>query len=240
MQTERLLTAEKATPRPRWPMRCIAAAALIGVGGTLLAGTGSLPPIHPRHTGNCPGSAAAYELSHDFFGGGGGSFFDEAQWQYFTLPDPTGGPTSYLSHADALESGLLEEGDGWAVLRGGTRDASDASNPLRRSVRIHSRDAWDGREQAFLLEVGYTHVPHGCGVWPALWMYCDGSDLADAADGRCGPWPQNGEIDLLEFANEFFSKTRCAACLVARLARTCVRPSLPSAGPPITQTFGHR
>ena len=81
---------------------------------------------------------------------------------------------------------------------------------------------------------------HGCGVWPALWMYCDGSDLADAADGRCGPWPQNGEIDLLEFANEFFSKTRCAACLVARLARTCVRPSLPSAGPPITQTFGHR
>ena len=33
--------------------------------------------------------------------------------------DPTGGPTQYVDHATALANGMLEEGDGWAVMRAG-------------------------------------------------------------------------------------------------------------------------
>mmetsp|Transcript_4913 Transcript_4913/g.14894 ORF Transcript_4913/g.14894 Transcript_4913/m.14894 type:complete len:431 (+) Transcript_4913:310-1602(+) len=204
METHRLLSPP-ATAGPDRPLVWLAASCCLVFGGWCwLAGTLALPPARTAPPPHCPGSAASYALAHDFFGGDG--FFDERQWLFFTAPDPTGGPTQYLSRADALGGGLIEQGEGWAVLRAGPRETRPEfpEHPRRQSVRIHSRRAW----QHMLIAVSYSHVPHGCGVWPALWLYCDGAEVAHARDAdRCGPWPENGEIDLLEFSNEFFSKT---------------------------------
>jgi len=200
METSQL----KAAAPPRRPLAWLAATAcLVLAAWCVLAGTLSIPGTYKEGVYTCPGSAASYVLTRDFFAGG---FFNQDQWHYFTRPDPTGGPTQYLSHDDAMDAGLIEEGDGWAVIRAGRREQPplNPDHPRRQSVRVHSRQAW----QHMLIAVSYSHVPHGCGVWPALWLYCDGADVPDAANAeRCGPWPENGEVDLLEFANEFFSKT---------------------------------
>lgn len=36
-----------------------------------------------------------------------------------------------------------------------------------------------------------ARLPHGRGVWPAIWML--------PSEWRYGPWPQSGEIDIMEF-----------------------------------------
>lgn len=204
METTRLLGRASAKASDRRPLTwLIATLCLVFAAWCFLAGTLVLPRTHKEGTYTCPGSALAYELAHDFFAS---DFFSEDQWYYFTHADPTGGPTQYLSHDDALGAGLLRHGDGWAVLQAGRREdpPQQSESPRRQSVRLHSRQAWEH----MLIAVSYSHVPHGCGVWPALWLYCDGADVGGQTGAdRCGPWPENGEIDLLEFANEFFAKT---------------------------------
>uniref|UniRef100_A0A7S2KIT3 GH16 domain-containing protein n=1 Tax=Zooxanthella nutricula TaxID=1333877 RepID=A0A7S2KIT3_9DINO len=41
----------------------------------------------------------------------------------------------------------------------------------------------------------YSHVPYGCGTWPAFFTL-----------GR-GPWPDAGEVDILEYVNNDVSKS---------------------------------
>ena len=135
-------------------------------------------PLNPPG-GVCPGSASAYRLDQAWVGGS--DFFDPDSWSFWHgTADPTGGPTQYVDHATALANGMLEEGDGWAVMRAGrpVRPAKSDLVPasfqavegpqMRQSVRITSRRSW----RHFLLEVKYTHMPYGCGLWPAVWFWC--------------------------------------------------------------------
>ncbi len=55
----------------------------------------------------------------------------------------------------------------------------------RDSIRIHSLKTYNSG--LFILDV--DHVPTGCSTWPAFWM--NGPD----------PWPQNGEVDIMESVN---------------------------------------
>ena len=77
-------------------------------------------PLNPPG-GVCPGSASAYRLDEAWVGGSAErSFFDPDTWSFWHgTADPTGGPTQYVDHATALANGMLEEGDGWAVMRAG-------------------------------------------------------------------------------------------------------------------------
>lgn len=201
-----------------------------GVGFGITLGIGSLPEA----PGRCPGSNRAYVLDEAWVGGSG-TFFSSDSWTYMhDEVDPTGGPTQYVDFDTARRAGLIEEGDGWAVMRAGkpvdcnSDDCSMSNVPgawqntegphLRQSVRITSRKSW----RHFLLSVQYTHLPHGCGLWPALWFWC--ADVEPPAGGgapRCPPWPAGGEFDLLEYSNYFSSKTSLhlgedARCLLDR------------------------
>jgi hypothetical protein len=53
----------------------------------------------------------------------------------------------------------------------------------RDSVRISSNTAYD--DALFVLDI--AHMPAGCATWPAFWTL-----------SQAGPWPQGGEIDIIE------------------------------------------
>jgi len=165
----------------------------------------------------CPGSAAAYRLDEAWVGGSDRSFFDPDSWNFWhDTADPTGGPTQYVDHDTATANGLIEEGDGWAVIRAGRPVRPDSSDlvpssfqgvegpQMRQSVRMTSKRSW----RRFLLSVRYTHLPYGCGLWPAVWFWC--ADVEPGPDGqpaRCPAWPAGGELDVLEYSNQFYTKS---------------------------------
>ncbi len=70
--------------------------------------------------------------------------------------------------------------------------AGDEHGPDRyTSARLHTPpgDAWQyGRI------VARIQLPHGKGIWPAFWML--GANIDE--NGGDTPWPQSGEIDILE------------------------------------------
>jgi hypothetical protein len=53
----------------------------------------------------------------------------------------------------------------------------------RDSVRIISNQAYGDS----LVRLELTHMPEGCATWPAFWTL-----------SPVGPWPQGGEIDIIE------------------------------------------
>ncbi|RVX67642.1 hypothetical protein B0A52_08171 [Exophiala mesophila] len=57
----------------------------------------------------------------------------------------------------------------------------------RPSLRLESKETFN--QGLFVADI--YHMPGGCGVWPAFWML-----------GTDGPWPDAGEIDILEGIND--------------------------------------
>jgi len=91
----------------------------------------------------------------------GNSFFDG--WTFWNDADPTHGTVNFLDYQDALDGGLLQFNDGQpAVMRVGTQD--NVGN--RDSVRI--QDTYTFNINTLLL-MDASHMPTGCGVWPAWW-----------------------------------------------------------------------
>ena len=43
-----------------------------------------------------------------------------------------------------------------------------------------------------------TKLPHGQGIWPAIWML--------PTDDRYGSWASNGEIDIMEYKGQEIKK----------------------------------
>ena len=56
----------------------------------------------------------------------------------------------------------------------------------RDSIRINSKEAF--LDSIIVLDI--KHMPVGCGTWPAFWTL-----------SQAGPWPQGGEIDIIEGGN---------------------------------------
>ena len=65
--------------------------------------------------------------------------------------------------------------DDWSIVSPSARG--------RDSIRISSREAYD--EALFVLDI--EHMPTGCSTWPAFWTL-----------SKAGPWPNGGEIDVIE------------------------------------------
>jgi hypothetical protein len=65
--------------------------------------------------------------------------------------------------------------DNWSIV--------DSSARGRDSVRISSTTSYD--DALFVLDI--AHMPAGCATWPAFWTL-----------SKDGPWPQGGEIDIIE------------------------------------------
>ncbi|CAE8739491.1 unnamed protein product [Polarella glacialis] len=124
----------------------------------------------------------------------GSSFFDDFT---FMTVDETHGAHRYLTKEEALKTGVVETSEEHGtILRVGDVEHSTAPNaPFKRqSVMLHSNHAWKPSE-GMLVVMKYNHVPYGAGVWPAFWLM--NSDIL---------WPQGGEFDILEYANDEVSK----------------------------------
>ncbi|KAG6026895.1 hypothetical protein E4U19_002351 [Claviceps sp. Clav32 group G5] len=108
-------------------------------------------------------------------------------FNWFDAPDPSHGFVSYQSRPNAEAQGLYSVDESTGVVRLGV----DHTNVLplsggRPSIRLESKEAYTHG----LFVADFLHMPPSqCGLWPAFWSY--------------GPeWPNDGEIDLIEGAND--------------------------------------
>ncbi|KAL4249522.1 Glycosyl Hydrolase Family 16 [Abortiporus biennis] len=90
----------------------------------------------------------------------------------------------------AMQQNLSYVGDSEGstfVMRADSTKFVAADERGRRSVRISSRNAYD--ESLIILDL--QHMPEGCTTWPAFWTI-----------SQQGPWPEGGEIDIIEGVNK--------------------------------------
>ncbi|WDK11674.1 mixed-linked glucanase [Colletotrichum graminicola] len=124
----------------------------------------------------------AYSLSHSYFGA---NFISD--FNFINYDDPSNGFVRYQSQPDALAKGLYSINPNTkAVTLGVDNTNVYGLDEGRPSLRLESK-----RQYNHGLFIGdFAHMPPSvCGLWPAFWMY--GTD-----------WPVDGEIDIIEGANQ--------------------------------------
>eukprot|EP00439_Symbiodinium_sp_Y106_P058177 s144_g8.t1 len=115
----------------------------------------------------------------------------------FVTQDDTHGAHKYLNFHDAVRHGVIGATNHGSVFMkiGGIEPTGEWIAPYKRhSVMIHSNYAWHPQD-GFLVVMKYNHVPWGPSIWPAFWLM--NSDKV---------WPDGGEFDIMEFANDEASK----------------------------------
>ena len=80
-------------------------------------------------------------------------------------------------------TGTFSADDSTFVMRADDWSIVDPSARGRDSVRISSQTAYG--DSVIVLDL--AHMPSGCGTWPAFWTL-----------SQAGPWPNGGEIDIIE------------------------------------------
>ncbi|KAH9985818.1 glycoside hydrolase family 16 protein [Russula compacta] len=116
-------------------------------------------------------------IGNDFFQG----------WNWETEDDPTHGRVNYLSQADAISGNLTYvTDDNTFVMRADDVSIVSPSARGRNSNRISSQNAYN--DTVIVLDL--AHMPQGCSTWPAFWTL-----------SQAGPWPNGGEIDIIEGVN---------------------------------------
>jgi hypothetical protein len=119
----------------------------------------------------------------------GPSFLTE--FTHETIDDPTHGRVDYVDQATALANNLTFTTPDTIIMRADNKKVVDPAARGRQSVRIKSNKAY--LEHAVVLDV--RHMPQGCSTWPSAWE-------VDEAK-----WPANGEIDIIEGANDITPNT---------------------------------
>jgi hypothetical protein len=119
------------------------------------------------------------------------NFFDAFNFE--TFDDPTHGFVDYVDSSTGWNEGLIKYVDGKVYIGVDHTNVVDYSSRGRKSIRLSSKTQVNGRN---LVVIDLEHMPTtlgsaapaGCATWPAFWT-C-GSD-----------WPNNGEIDIIEYVN---------------------------------------
>ncbi|KAF8264590.1 concanavalin A-like lectin/glucanase domain-containing protein [Lactarius quietus] len=125
---------------------------------------------------------ADFYLKDEWIGDG---FFQGWNWE--TIDDPTHGRVNYVDQSDAKMKNLTYADGEKFVMRADDVSFVPSSARGRDSIRISTLDAY--RDAVFVLDL--AHMPTGCGTWPAFWTL-----------SKTGPWPNGGEIDIIEGVNE--------------------------------------
>jgi hypothetical protein len=128
----------------------------------------------------------------------GHDFFQKFRWE--TVDDPTHGRVNYVDQPTARERNYsygeliifcsfsmvlspLPANDGKFIMSPNSKDIVPPDARGRDSVRITSLKTYD----EFIVTIDLQHMPEGCSTWPAFWTY-----------SRAGPWPNGGEVDIVE------------------------------------------
>ncbi|KAL6305235.1 concanavalin A-like lectin/glucanase domain-containing protein [Sparassis latifolia] len=114
----------------------------------------------------------------------GRDFFDSWTWE--TMDDPTNGRVNYVDQNTAVSSNLSFATDSKFIMRADDQNVVAPSARGRDSIRIISNNAYSDSVTVLDLQ----HMPEGCSTWPAFWSL-----------SQAGPWPQGGEIDIVEGVN---------------------------------------
>lgn len=106
-----------------------------------------------------------------------------SEFAHFTGPDPTQGFVDYVDHHTGISQGLLRVDPHGSIYLGVDHE-NVVTGVGRASLRLTSKKPYN--HGLFIADI--SHMPGGCGVWPAFWMF--------------GPnWPKSGEIDIIEGVN---------------------------------------
>jgi beta-glucanase (GH16 family) len=111
---------------------------------------------------------------------------DASKWMYETGRGPNGdgwGNAELQAYTDEPENVVVEDG----VLK---ITALRSGNTFT-SARITTKGLF---EQAYGKFEARIKMPYGPGIWPAFWML--------GADIDTNPWPQCGEIDIMEYRGQ--------------------------------------
>jgi len=129
-------------------------------------------------------ASAWYYLENEWIGN---AFFN-GDWTWETENDPTHGRVNYVSQTDAVNDGLSYTEGNQFIMRADDVSIINPNDPRgRSSVRISSQKGYD--DSIIVLDI--AHMPAGCATWPAFWTL-----------SSTGPWPNGGEIDIIEGVNE--------------------------------------
>ncbi|KAF2416327.1 putative endo-1,3(4)-beta-glucanase [Tothia fuscella] len=125
------------------------------------------------------GSADGYNLVDDYTVS---NFFD--MFTFYTGGDPTNGHVQYVNRNTASTNGYISTNPSSVYMGVDHAGLYPRGGPGRPSVRLISNHVYT--HGLFILDL--SHMPTGCGTWPAFWTL--------------GPnWPTNGEIDIIEGVN---------------------------------------
>ncbi|CAI6272186.1 unnamed protein product [Periconia digitata] len=127
------------------------------------------------------------------------NFFEE--FHFYTSPDPTGGFVQYLPFENASTTGIVSNETGLVYLGVDSTHIYTQTDQGRPSVRLESKMTFT--EGLFIINL--THIPVGCGTWPAFWT------------AGLGDWQNDGEIDIIENVND--ARTNNAALHAAGSCR---------------------
>ncbi|KAL5418259.1 hypothetical protein PMIN04_007416 [Paraphaeosphaeria minitans] len=126
-------------------------------------------------------SALQYQLVQEY---NASNIFDE--FDFFSGPDPTGGFVQYVTKEVAASTPLIGNSSDLIYIGVDDSNVYTPGGVGRPSVRLQSKLTFT--EGLFVIDL--THIPVGCGTWPALWT----TGLND--------WPADGEIDIIENVND--------------------------------------
>ncbi|TDL28057.1 hypothetical protein BD410DRAFT_894166 [Rickenella mellea] len=114
----------------------------------------------------------------------GQDFMHGFNWE--TFDDPTHGRVNFVNQSVAVQANLSFASATSFIMRADDLNVVPPSARGRNSVRITSHNSYADS----MIVVDVKHIPEGCGTWPAFWTL-----------SKAGPWPQGGEIDIIEGAN---------------------------------------
>ncbi|KAF8597916.1 hypothetical protein BDV93DRAFT_499233 [Ceratobasidium sp. AG-I] len=152
--------------------------------GTLvtLAAASSIPIL------SLPGSISqtfgrTLKLQEEIIGDG---FYDAFNFQKFD--DPTHGRVNYVDKDFAMKNNLTHASDTSFTMRADSKKTIKPKDGVRGrdSIRIASKQHYGD----LVVVLDLTHMPTGCGTWPAFWTVT-----------TTGQWPSGGEIDIIEGIN---------------------------------------
>lgn len=154
-----------------------------GSNNTAISGGASVFPSGTRTSvSNQPSAtvpASVWRLNQTY---SGSSFFDG--FTFWNTADPTHGIVNYVDQPTAQANNLIGMSSNGNILM--KVETTPTVPSTRQSVRITTTASWNGG----LFIMDSTHMPTGCGTWPAFWTN--------------GPnWPAGGEIDIIEGVNDY-------------------------------------
>lgn len=127
-------------------------------------------------------SASLFSIQDTYIGQ---DFFDK--WDFETADDPTHGRTNYVDEETAKRTNLSYATDHKFVMQPDSTNVVQPGSRGRDSIRIMSQASY--ADSVIILDL--QHMPWGCATWPAFWTL-----------SASGPWPQGGEIDIIEGVNK--------------------------------------